>query len=96
MESPEQNQHSLSEGSFRETPERVSDQREIEDPARLQERKRMLLHYIELVSEYRDSRRSEDAWEPSLAPYTPQQDTPDMPPPPELVQSIRDAGGALN
>ena len=55
----------------------------------------MLLHYIELISEYQDSRRSEDAWEPSFDPYTPQQDTPDMPPPPELVQSIRDAGGGL-
>lgn len=55
----------------------------------------MLLHYIELISEYQDSRRSEDAREPSFNPYTPQQDVPDMPPPPELVQSIRDAGGDL-
>ena len=55
----------------------------------------MLLHYIELISEYQDSRRSEDAWGSSLNPYTPQQDTPDMPPPPELVHSIRDAGGDL-
>ncbi|MCY4558774.1 MAG: hypothetical protein OXF79_20830 [Chloroflexi bacterium] len=55
----------------------------------------MLLHYIELISEYQDSRRSEDAWGPPFDPYTPQQDTPDMPPPPELVHSIRDAGGDL-
>ena len=55
----------------------------------------MLLHYIELISEYQDSRRSEDTGEPSFDPHTPEQDIPDMPPPPELVQSIRDAGGDL-
>ena len=55
----------------------------------------MLLHYIELISEYQDSRRSEYAGEPSFDPHTPEQDIPDMPPPPELVQSIRDAGGDL-
>ena len=55
----------------------------------------MLLHYIELISEYQDSRRSEDVGEPSSDIDTPQQDTPDMPPPPELVQSIKSAGGDL-
>ena len=55
----------------------------------------MLLHYIELMSEYQDSRRSEDVGEPSSDTDTPQQDTPDMPPPPELVQSIKSAGGDL-
>ena len=55
----------------------------------------MLLHYIELISEYQDSRRSEDVEEPPFDPYTPEQVTPDMPPRPELVQSIRDAGGDL-
>lgn len=55
----------------------------------------MLLHYIELISEYQDSRRSADVEEPSSEPDTPQQDSSDMPPPPELVQSIRDAGGDL-
>ena len=53
----------------------------------------MLLHYIELISEYQDTRRSEDVGAPSSD--TPQQDTPDMPPPPELVQSIKSAGGDL-
>ena len=55
----------------------------------------MLLHYIELISEYQDSRHSEDAGEPSFDPDTPEQDIPDMPLPPELVQSIRDAGGDM-
>ena len=55
----------------------------------------MLLHYIELISEYQDTRHSEDVGEPSSDTDTPQQDTPDMPPPPELVQSIRSAGGDL-
>ncbi len=55
----------------------------------------MLLHYIELISEYQDSRRSEDVGEPSSDTDTPQQDTPDMPPPPELVQSIKSASGDL-
>ena len=55
----------------------------------------MLLHYIELISEYQDSRHSKDLREPSSDINTPQQDTPDMPPPPELVQSIRAAGGDL-
>ena len=55
----------------------------------------MLLHYIELISEYQDSRRLEDTGELSFDPHTPEQDIPDMPPPPELVQSIRDAGGDL-
>ena len=53
----------------------------------------MLLHYIELISEYQDTRRSEDVGAPSSD--TPQQDTPDMPPPPELVQSIKSAGDDL-
>ena len=55
----------------------------------------MLLHYIELISEYQDTRRSEDVGAPSSDIDTPQQDTPDMPPPPELVQLIRSAGGDL-
>ena len=55
----------------------------------------MLQHYIELISEYQDSRRSEEAWEPSSDYHTPQQDNLQMPPPPELVQSIRDAGGDM-
>lgn len=95
MESPEQEQHSSPERPFRETPERVSDQPDSDNAARHRERNQMLLHYIELISEYQDSRRSEDAWGPPFDPYTPQQDTPDMPPPPELVHSIRDAGGDL-
>ena len=55
----------------------------------------MLLHYIELISEYQDTRRSQDVGAPSSDTDTPQQDTPDMPPPPELVQSIKSAGGDL-
>ncbi len=51
----------------------------------------MLLHYIELISEYQDTRRSEDVGAPSSDTDTPQQNTPDMPPPPELVQSIKSA-----
>ena len=39
----------------------------------------MLLHYIKLISEYEDSRRSEDVGEPSSDTDTPQRDTPDMP-----------------
>ena len=38
----------------------------------------MLLHYIELISEYQDSRHSKDLREPSSDINTPQQDTPDM------------------
>ena len=55
----------------------------------------MLLHYIELISEYQDTRRSEYVGGPSSDTVTPQQDTLDMPPPPELVQSIRSAVGDL-
>ena len=55
----------------------------------------MPLHYIELISEYQDTRRSEDVGAPSSDTDTPQQNTPDMPPPPELVQSIKSAGGDL-
>ena len=39
----------------------------------------MLLHYIELISEYQDTRRSEDVGAPSSDTDTPQQDTPDCP-----------------
>ena len=95
MESPEQDQHSSREGSFHETPERVSDHPDTDNATRLRERNRMLLNYIELVSEYQDSRRSAGTGESSLDPYTPEQDIPDMPPPPGLVQLIHDAGGNL-
>ena len=95
MESPDQEQHSPPERPFREMPEQVSGQPDADSPTRHRERNRMLLHYSELISEYQDSRRSEDVGEPSSDTDTPQQDTPDMPPPPELVQSIRSAGGDL-
>ena len=95
VESPDQEQHSSPERPLREMPERVSGQPDADSPARHRERNRMLLHYIELISEYQDTRRSEDVGEPSSDTDTPQQDTPDMPPPPELVQSIRSAGGDL-
>ena len=95
MESPDQEQHSSPERPFREMPEQVSGQPDADSPARHRERNQMLLHYIELISEYQDSRRSEDVGEPSSDTDTPQQDTPDMPPPPELVQSIKSAGGDL-
>ena len=55
----------------------------------------MLQHYVELISRYQDSRRSADARDPSAYIHTPEQDTPHMPPPPELFQSIRAAGGDL-
>ena len=55
----------------------------------------MLLHYIGLISEYQDSRRSSERRDIPSDTDTPQQDAPDMLPPPELVQSIRAAGGDL-
>ncbi len=55
----------------------------------------MLLHYIELISQYQDTRRSEDLQDMPSDTDTPQQDTPDMPPSLELVQSIRASGGDL-
>ena len=79
MESPDQEQHSSPERPFGEMPERVSGQPDADSPARHRERNRMLLHYIELISEYQDIRRSEDVGEPSSDTVTPQQDTPDMP-----------------
>ena len=82
MESPDQEQHSSPERPFREMPERVSSQPDTDSPARHRERYRMLLHYIELISEYQDTRRSEDVGAPSSDTDTPQQDTPDLPPPP--------------
>ena len=93
MESPDQEQHSSPERPFCEMPERVLSQPDTDSPARHREGNRMLLHYIELISEYQDTRRSEDVGAPSSD--TPQQDTPDMPPPPELVQSIKSAGDDL-
>ena len=47
------------------------------------------------LSEYQDTRRSEDPWDMPSDTDTPQQDDPDFPPPPELVQSIKSAGGDL-
>ena len=79
MESPDQEQHSPPERPFREMPEQVSGQPDADSPTRHRERNRMLLHYSELISEYQDSRRSEDVGEPSSDTDTPQQDTPDMP-----------------
>ena len=78
-----------------ETPARIAQQSETDSPARRRERNRMLQHYIELISQYQDSRRSQDVREPFPGAHTPPQDSPDMPPPPELIQSIRDAGGDL-
>ena len=78
-----------------ETPARISQQSETDSPARRRERNRMLQHYIELISQYQDSRRSQDAREPVPSAHKPPQDSPDMPPPLELIQSIRDAGGDL-
>ena len=48
----------------------------------------MLLHYIELISEYQDTRRSEDVGAPSSDTDTPQQDTL-IAPPPELQHGLR-------
>jgi len=95
MESPQQDQDSSPEVPFRETPERVPDQLDLVYPARLRQRSRMLLHYIRLMSKYQDSLRYAGVGEPSSEPNTPQQDNPDMPPPQELVQSIRATAAAV-
>ena len=95
MESPQQDQHSSPEVPFRETPGRVADQLYLKDPARPRQRNRMLPHYIRLMSEYQDSLRYAGVGEPSSEPNTPQQDNPDMSPPQELVQSIRDTAAAV-
>ena len=95
MQNHEHQQHHLPDNTLREIAERVSDQPDADSSARIRRRNQMLQHYIELISEYQDSRRSEDASEWSPITHTLQQDISDMPPPAELVQSIRDAGGDL-
>ena len=99
MEHPEhqqdQSQDQSPEHTIRDIAERAANQAADDASTRRRQRNRMLQHYIELISEYQDSRRSEDAREPSPDDHASPQDDPHMPPPPELVQSIRDAGGDL-
>ena len=95
MENPEHQQDPSPEHTIRDIAERAANQAADDASTRRRQRNRMLQHYIELISEYQDSRRSEDAREPSPDDRTSPQDDPHMPPPPELVQSIRDAGGDL-
>ena len=95
MENPEHQQDPSPERTIRDIAERAANLAAYDASTRRRQRNRMIQHYIELISEYQDSRLSEDHREPSPDDHTPQQDAPHMPPPPELVQSIRNAGGDL-
>lgn len=95
MVNPEYQQDPSPERTIRDIAERAVYQAADDVSTRRRQRFRMLQHYIELISEYQDARRSTGVGEPPSEPDTPQQDSSYMPPPLELVQSIRDAGGDL-